>query len=221
MMRVKTLSIYLLILFMSLFSFSSNVYADLCDSEHIKDLKKLAEQVSVSYEYIDNTDKILSGDGESYSINSYSIFTNLISDELYLKDDYNEYYYDVNNGGIANFYATSGRLKLTVHSKKCAGRKLRDIYVDLPKFNFYSYREECRQLAEYELEVCNPWYQGTLNDNLFDKVINEYLVKEETSLTDTIINFFKDYYLIIVGSIVVILIIVGLIITHRKRSVLE
>ena len=55
------------------------MYADLCDIEHIKDLKKLAEQVSVSYEYIDNTDKILSGDGESYSINSYSISTNFSS----------------------------------------------------------------------------------------------------------------------------------------------
>ena len=81
---------YIKILFIIVcyFAYSSNVLADLCDKEHIKELKELANKVEVNYEYIVDEDE--DGDGET-TINVYSVDVNLLSNELYLNDGRKKY----------------------------------------------------------------------------------------------------------------------------------
>lgn len=212
-----------LLLIISFFAFNSGVSAAICDNEHISQLKELAKQVDVSYEYIDYSDEILNGEGNEYAINVYSVSVNLISDELYVVDDLNnKYYYDQSNGGVINFNVNSGKKEFTVYSRKCADYKLRTVYLELPKFNVYSYKSECNELEEYDLDVCNPWYQGTVNDSIFYKKIAEYLEDDtEIDVLDRVFSFFEDNYLIIGGVVVFLIVVVIGIVIHRKRSVLE
>lgn len=219
-MRVKILLLFVIGFFM----FTSDVSAAICDKEHVNQLKELAKQVEISYEYLDYSDEMHnSGDGE-YIINSYLITINLISDELYVIHENREYYYNQDNGGIVSFSVNSGRVDLSVNSYTCAGYQLRSETINLPKFNTYSYRGECKELEEYDLDVCDPWYQGTITDDRFNKIVQEYLTPDEVAeenVFDKILSFFKDNYLFIIGGVVIVGILIVGIIFYRKRSVLE
>lgn len=213
---------YIKILFIIVcyFAYSSNVLADLCDKEHIKELKELANKVDVNYEYIVDEDE--DGDGE-ITINVYSVDVNLLSNELYLSDGKKEYYFNDFENGIVNLYYNASKINFDIHSTRCFDYKLRTISIDLPKYNTYSYKSECKELSEYELDVCDPWYQGTINDNYFDSVVNKYLniPKEKETIIDILINFYNKYQLIIIGSILLIVLVIIGIVSYRKRSVLE
>ena len=213
---------YIKILFVIVcyFAYSSNVLADLCDKEHIKELKELANQVEVSYEYIVDDDE--DGDGEK-TINVYSVDVNLLSDELYLSDGRKKYYFNGFDNGILKLYYNASKIDFEVRSTRCFDYKLKTISINLPKYNTYSYRSECKELSEYELDVCDPWYQGIINDNYFDSIVSKYLniPKEKETFIDKAIVFYNKYQLIIIGSILfVVLAIIG-IISYRKRSVLD
>ena len=213
----------LIISLVSYFAFTSSVDAALCDREHINQLKELANQVEVNYEYIDYSEEILGGNGGAYATNRYKLTINLIAEDLYLVYNNKEYYYNQTDNGIVSFSVNSGYVEFTIHTKTCAGHKLRTINLTLPKFNTYSYRGECQELEEYELDVCDPWYQGTITDSSFNKVIDEYLnpVVKEASKWDEILIFLSNYYLYIIGGIVAVVLLVVAVIIHGKRSVLE
>ena len=218
---MKRIKLFLIIIF-TFFGFASYVNAGVCDSNHIKQLKSLAEQVDISYEYLeDNGDN---NDGD-FLVNVYSVSVNLISDELYINHDRNNYYYESNNGGLVKFITNSGKVKLNIYSSRCQNYLVKNIYLDLPKFNVYSYKEECKTLSQYNLDVCDKWYQGTINDNIFYKEVNKYLNKDtdkDNSFSfQTVIDFLGDNYLIVGGVLVFILMMVLAIIIYRKRSVLE
>lgn len=222
MMKFKVSFKVLVILFISLFAFNSNVKAAICNREHISQLKELANQVDVSYEYIDNSDS----NETEFSVNQYSVSVNLISDELYLVDKYgNNYFYENSDNGIIRFVINSGVLDLTVHSKKCASLKLRTISMKLPKFNTYSSKEECKELTKYGLDVCDPWYQGDLDEVSFYNTVNKYLNSEDNddsnSVFNKILEFLESYYIYVLIGIALIILIVVLIVIKRKRSVLE
>ena len=216
-MRYKSL----IIIVLSFFIFTSKVSAAVCDNNHIEQLIKLAEQVDVSYEYIDNSDVIVEGGDAEYPVNSYVVSVNLILEELYISNGGDDYYYTDSVDGIVSFTSNSGKLDLEVRSSKCGGYSLRNISINLPKFNIYSSKLECEKLKEYELDICDPWYQGAVNDLIFYSEVNKYLSEDDISFFDKILNFLQSYYLIIGGGILVVVLIVWVVIIHRKRSVLE
>lgn len=211
----------LFILIFAFFAFASNVSADVCDNGHIARLKELAKQIDVNYEYIDHSDDIKKGTDDIFVVNSYLVSLNLLSDELYVTNDLMEYYYDSTSNGSVEFIVNSGRLDLVIRSSRCAGYKIDTVSINLPKFNTYSYKSECDKLKEYNLDVCNPWYQGSINDKIFYKEVNKYLIEEKDTLWDKIVNFFSNNYLGVGALMLVILFIILGIIVYRKRSVLE
>lgn len=205
------------------FAYTSSVSADLCDKEHIKELKELANQVEANYEYLDYTEEIKNNPEGEYPLNSYLVSVNLISNELYIKYNNYDYYYTNENNGLIEFVVNSGKVNFTVHSDTCAGHKLRSVSLNLPKFNTYFFKAECKELSEYELDICDPWYQGTINDSYFYNTVNKYLnvpEKKETFI-DKVIKFYNDYQLIIVGSVLLLILAIIGVISYRKRSVLE
>lgn len=209
---------FLLLLFLSLFICMSDVSADLCDTAHIKQLKALAGKVDVTYEYEDES---LYEDEDFIVSNGYKVFINMVSNDFYITVDNRNYYYSDANDGVLMLDATAGRFKAEIKSKQCGGYSLRKVYIDLPKFNVYSYMEECKGLEEYNLDVCNPWYQGTVNNEIFYREVNEYLKTTEIGFFDKILNFIKNNYLIIGGCCLGIVLIIVFIFVYRKRSVLE
>ena len=189
----------LLLLIISFFAFSSNVSAGICDREHIKQLKELAKQVEVSYEYLDYSDEISGEEDGEFFVNAYLITVNLLSDDLYVIHDGYEYYSNSDSGSTVSFVVNSGHVMLSIYSNTCGGYKLRSENIDLPKFNTYSYRSECKELEEYNLNVCDPWYQGTITDDIFNSKVNKYLnnnTEKQLGIFDKIVNFLKGNYLI-------------------------
>ena len=215
--------IKILLLFITLFlSFNLSVDAALCDKEYIDNLKELAGQVDVNYEYIDYSQEILSGKDGSYSTNRYIININLLNDELYVNYNDKKYEYTMSNDGRVALGVNSGNVELSIHSSRCGQYKLRHIALNLPRFNTYYYKNECRGL-ENKIDVCDKWYQGNLNDSTFENRINEYLNKksEYIGIFDKIILFFKeDIMLIFSGLLLCCLVLFG-IFSYKKRSILE
>lgn len=216
--------IKILLLFVTLFfSFNLRVDAALCDKEHITKLKELAEQIEVSYEYIDYSKDILNNSG-SYLTNTYNLTINLLSSDLYLIYDNRKYFYDSSNGGMFTFLVNSGNVDFAIHTKNCADYRLRNVRLELPKFNTYFYRKECQDLVEYDIDYCDPWYQGVITDSSFKKVVDEYLNVDNDKndgYWNLNFNFFKEGYIYIIAGVGIVLIIIVIILIYRKRSVLE
>lgn len=190
------------------------VNASSCDSADIERLKVLASNVTYNSDYIGDTDMTVST--QTYNVNFVGI-----TDELYISY-YPTYSYDRVN--IYNDNQTvqieSGSTIFGVFSSKC-NVKLRDISVDLLKFNEYSTYNVCQQDGIKELNVCSPWYQGEINDEIFDATILDYenSLQSESSFSDNIKDFFVNNYIyFIVGAVcLVIIIIIFIIIRVRKN----
>lgn len=212
----------LIISLVSYFAFSSNVNAALCDKEHINQLKELANQVEIDYEYIVDNDE--DGDGE-FTTNMYYVGVNLLSSELYITDGKKKYYYNDSEAGIIKLYYNSGTIEFDIYSNTCQDLILRTITINLPKFNIFSYRNECEQLKEYDLNVCDPWYQGSIDVESFNNVVSKYLnksvVTKDSNFIDDLIAFFSNYWMHIFGIIILIVVIIIVYKIYRRRSVLE
>lgn len=215
---------YLIIIIslVSYFAFVSRVDASLCDREHISQLKELAEHVEIDYEYVVDNDE--DGDGE-FITNVYYVEVNLLSEELYLNDRKNTYYFTDSENSKLKLYYNSGTVDFDIYSNTCQDFILRTITINLPKFNIFSYRPECEQLKEYDLNVCNPWYQGDLGEHSFSRAISKYLNKpvitEESDFIDNIIEFLSNYLIYILLIIILMIAIVMVCKIYRRRSVLE
>ncbi|MGN1267884.1 MAG: hypothetical protein ACI4U0_00030 [Candidatus Aphodocola sp.] len=206
--------IKLLILFIVCYVFSiTYVDAEVCDEADVERLKVLAQDVEVSYDYI--------GDDELFD--RYQISVAGLFDELMVSFDGHDYYYDSTQEGSLSFYRNSGTYSFEFYSTSCPYIILTTKNIKLPKFNMYSQTSECQKLKDYKLDICDEWYQSQINDVTFYSIINQYLSEDNTNISysERIKKFFDEYYLIMTGvGIAIIVIVVGIII-HRKRSVLE
>lgn len=214
--------VMLLVVIFSFVIFSDEVSAEICDSADIKRLEKLADMIDVSYEYIDN--EVDSNTEDDYAIiDSYRIFVSNLNQELYIKKGLYEYRYSDAVEGTLMFTSNSGQMQMLVYTDRCPGKVLKTITLDLPKFNVYSYRRECKELEDLNLDFCDEWYQGYLDDRIFNEFIEPYINQDEVEVTiiDKIIQFFKQYYIYMIVGTVVIVGIYLLIVNYRKRSVLE
>ena len=201
-----------LVIITLLFIFNINcVKAETCDNADIERLKQLANMVDISYEWYYN---------DYYNYGSYDVNIYNITDELYIVDeDKNEYRYsDVNESGFIYDSANDGTTTYKVYSASC-NKKLRSITVDLPKFNFYAYYDECEGISGDELDVCDEWYSGDLDYNTFISKVEQYNNSEDNNERK---NIFQKYYLhIIVVGVVILVLVTAFVILRRKRSVLK
>ena len=97
----------------------------------------------------------------------------------------------------------------------CVGEHLYTKKISIPKYNKYSERDECIEYEEFPL--CNKWYQKDINSledflqalELYKKSLEkdepEDLDKEDKSIFDKIIEFYKDH-IIITGPLTVLII---------------
>lgn len=198
------------LLFVLLLMFNiSNVKASECDRNDVNSLKELAKTVTYNYNYV----------GEPVDYQLYNISFDNIEGNFYIKDKDD----NIVNKNLQVISTESGNRSFRVYSTKC-NVIVRTISVDLPKFNERYLSDECNGLEDV-LDVCGEWYQGTLSDDNFINVINKYYEdnpEESNNLIDNVVSFAtKHYYLIGVGTLILIIAIILLIIRHRKRSRLD
>ena len=109
---------------------------------------------------------------------------------------------------------------------------LRTITVNIPKYNYYSEREECNGISKEELDVCDKWYKYELNETTFLKKINEYKKTQEENkdnnnqskiqiIFNNIVNFLKSYFIYIIIFIVIVCSITIYITIRKKKYSLE
>lgn len=206
---------YLLLVLISLLVSYDSVEAESCDESDIKRLKAIANNVTVDYSYIYDD----GSDSEESVYNVYSISIYGLTDEVYIVDAKgNELNYSDAADGVISDYVFSGNVKYYVYSSNCADILLRTINIDLKSFNVYSTYPECEGLSD-KLSICDEWYQGNLDYEMFVKKIEEY--KNNDDFND-VTDFVSKYYVyIVIGSVILIAGIIFLSIKYRKRSVLE
>lgn len=200
---------YVTFSFLIVFSFGEVVEASSCDSQDIARLKVLAKNVVVQYEFLSDSD--LS--------NHYQVSVSGLADELLLMDEkYNKYTAaDLKEGELV-FDTTASEIVLKIFSLNCeTASVLKTISVKLPKFNYYSLTDECKKLRDKNLNICDEWYQGEIDDDVFFETVSNYLDKDD-SLKQI---FDKYYYFIIAGVLLLVVILIIFIIIHKRRSVLE
>ena len=179
-------------LFLLLINFNS-VKADVCDTNDIKRLRELSNNVSINYS--------IKQDGE-YS--NFNLEISGLTKEMYFyfyDDIENSYSYEETNNGTIVFEESSGDYKIKIASSAC-GTILKDINITIPKFNQYSLDDRCKKNKYANLDVCDEWYQFEgINTESEDFDINDYF--EPKNKTFTINNFsslFQKYYYIFIVS---------------------
>ena len=199
-----------LIIFLFLFNIS-NIKAETCDAEDMIKVKELVKSIPANYEYVGNLEL-------AYDLQAYEVWFDFgeLDGKIYISE--------ANNRNSQKIYhsnerlkVNSGLVKFNVYYDTCAEEKIGTISIDLKKFNEYSIRTECVNLQEEE--ICDAWYQGTIDENYFSEIVDNYL---EENNNNSIINFILNYYLYIIGGIIIlILIIILLSIRHRRRNRLD
>ena len=217
------------IIFIMCFTFKINdIYAAKTD-EFLETQKKEAEKVTAKYQLDENyTDE--NGNKKN---GMFIIEINNLTENLKVKIDDGDFirYDKTDNGKLILNGVESGIKKIYIYSVK-APTFLRTITVNIPKYNYYSEREECNGISKEELDVCDKWYKYELNETTFLKKINEYKKTQEENkdnnnqskiqiIFNNIVNFLKSYFIYIIIFIVIVCSITIYITIRKKKYSLE
>ena len=212
--------VFYLTLFIVFMLFNINiVMAEACDSEDMARLKGLAAGVSYSSEYVG--DKPNADSYQQYNVNFIGL-----TNEIYVGDSHRTFSVTSDSQTIK---LESGINTLEIYSKNCYDLRLKSIKIELPRFNSYSASLECEGLENSDFEMCNPWYQGEVGDDFYEKVA-EYKRKNNLSedINDSdsgdsgIVNYiFNNKITVSIVFAFIILLAVIIILIRRKKNTLE
>lgn len=238
-MKLKRNKLYV-VLFMlfCLLSNNSIIKAEeyTCDKEEYAIYKKLADQIKVSFKRMDN---YYNEDG-SVNKDYYMIEVNGLHERLALfnyeiplgisglnADDGNYTTYGIKNGTYT-FYVKA-------FSAYCKNEIFRTITINIPKYNVYADREECKDVDKNKFVLCNENYQFEIEEETFNKRLTQYKkdnkaknikVSKDDNKKDTIdikktwldklIDFFKEYYIFLISGIIIL--IIGIIVLLKKKT---
>lgn len=217
------------IIFIMCFTFKINdIYADELE-KILEPYKKEAEKVTARYQLDENyTDE--NGNKKN---GIFIIEISNLTEDLKVKIDDGDFirYDKTDNGTLILNGIESGIKKIYIYSVKVP-TYLRTITVNIPKYNYYSEREECNGISKEELDVCDKWYKYELNETTFLKKINEYKKAQEENkdnnnqskiqiIFNNIVNFLKSYFIYIIIFIVIVCSITIYITIRKKKYSLE
>lgn len=208
MKRIIYLALLFIISFMAL-----NVYADSCTDQERETLIEASKKIKITYQRYDTV--------------MFDIFITNLGKNMYLYDEVNEK--DIyGTGEIINLHNYIGGKVYTfeVFSKTgdCSDIELYSILLKLPKYNSYADTDFCIENPGFK--YCDPWYKGYISTDDFSKAADEYnrelLKKQEAdlkkSVVDGLYDFYQDYKLYIIGSMALVLTILGGMIIYKVRS---
>ena len=178
-----------------------------CDYNDFSRIKSLANNVSLSYDYIETNEGIM-----------FSITISNMSKEIYIIDRYfgNTYHYNDGNDIVINEFSAGYSIKFDIYTTNsdCANTFLSSQYINLPSYNYYYKDPLCSGLESHGL--CQKWARLELDYEGFKIKINDYkrslekepdppvLVEKTDGIIDHILSFLaSNYYYILPGIIIV------------------
>ena len=110
---------------------------------------------------------------------------------------------------------------------ECMDEKLRTLKITIPKYNFYSELDVCKDIPDYYL--CAPYTTYNIDGSTFYERVEEYKEKinnqeivevgeENTGAVNQTFSVISKYKYIIVGVIVAIGVVITVITVKRKKS---
>lgn len=215
---------YLLPLFITLL-FSPKIVKASCDNITINKLKKIANNINYTYDYLEEND----------SVNFNITLVNLDSRvKIYDVTKQQEYSYDYEQNEMTyNDYVDGYSHKFVVYPSDpyCSNEVLRSFYVELPSYNRYYKNEVCKG---YEtLSYCQKWQRMNISEEEF--VYNVELAKEkiekpleekdiyqvEENIGYSILEFYAKYYFVILPLILSLIIVLKINKNNKIRKEMQ
>lgn len=181
-------------------------------------LRKIASNVTTSYDYVENGDSV-----------SFNVTLTNVTSEIYVYDknrDTNYYFNGTNEIKITGYEAgTNVRYLIYPTKGNCTSSYLANKYVNLPYYNKY-YKDPLCEGKSYS--ICGKWQRVTLSYDEFVKTINEYDKKiekdkeekksnEKSSIFDIMSKFIFDYYIFIIAGGALIFVLTSLLKKKKTR----
>jgi hypothetical protein len=179
-----------------------NTSAYYCDFVNLSRLKKIASNVNFY------TTSYREGEKMYFEVT----FSNF-HPELVLNNNSNaDKYYPTDNKLVLEKLEDGKSYSYTILTDEtmCLDKSLRNIYINLPKYNYFSELAICDGVEDFDL--CKKWNSNTLSSEEFVKKVQAYKdslkeeePKEEDPITDNLIlKFYLDYYYVILPSFIAI-----------------
>lgn len=213
-----------LVLFSFLLLAPNIVKAYGCDVNEFSRLQKLASNIATSYTYTESFDS--SGIG-------HAIFTVKISNlnrEFYLENYTSKEIYGYVDSEMIFYNQTPGKkITLTVYgnNEQCVGKRINNLYINLPSYNAYYKDKICTGYEDYDL--CQKWYKTDYSYDEFKEAMNKYINikkqenQDEEEKTDEfalfflIMNYLNKYYLYVLPPIIAVSAIWIIILKIKKK----
>ena len=192
--------------------------AIMCNNESKVKYSEMAKNISVSYEYQEVDNDIV------FNIK----ITNI--PETFIIEDYRtgkKYRYSSSELVIPNVSKnTSYKFNILKDDQFCSGEILYTHYINIPSYNYYYKDEVCKGIEDYKL--CNKWLNITVSYEEWKNKVIEYknslnkkddvlIEEEEKGIFDIIIDFYLDWYYLILPSIIIIS-LVSIYLYNRKHD---
>jgi len=191
------------VFFLTLLIPITKVDAVRCQYSELARLKKIASNINTSYDYVE---------GEYDALFNITLVN--LNEDLYLVDKTTQKVYEYKKNEMTISGYPSGSLvqyEVYATSPECNENPLYTIRVSLPTYNYYYKDKLCKGIESYSL--CQKWSTVNVNYKTFVNKVTEYKKtlsseekelpkEEEISILTIIVEFFLDYYLVILPSII-------------------
>lgn len=193
-----------IVLFIVLFTVPFHAKAE-CSYKDIVRLKKLAGNVSFSYRYIETKNNV-----------NFEVTVSNLTSEIYMIDrSFGKYYYSNNEDFTIKGYFPGKTVRFDFYAKDstCTDKKLFTNYITFPFYNNYHESYICKDIPEFEL--CQKWLKHDMTYQEFYDSVTKYLNKTEVVPEkpnqekeefdwEKVIQFWADYYLYILLTIIIV-----------------
>lgn len=208
-MRKKILCIFLLCIAL----FPLNVYAYTCSYIEQANLRKIASNITATYDYVETGDNV-----------SFNVTLTNINSNIYILDTTSGIRYDYSGSFEITIkgYNPNQNIQYKIYpvQNDCVEDYLFTKYVNLPGFNKYYKDPLCNNNNN---SVCYKWQSNTLTYEEFVKQASKIPEEEkeeekntiEITLFDKIFEFVMEYYLYF---IIIIILPISYLINRKKSS---
>lgn len=207
-----------LFLIFSFFFLSSNVSAlTECSSSDMKNLAELAKNVSFKYEKEVLDIKLTEDDEDTFKEVYYKITALNLNDSLKIKVKSDEELIFTNENPTINDFFNGERVVIQIYANTpnlCSGNLITTKVVELPFYNIFSEREECKTYPDFK--YCKEFGDFSLDEETFLEELDKY--KKSNIKTDDNIKENVKKYGIYASILIILAIIILLVATFKKNK---
>lgn len=183
-----------------------------CSYERQAELSRIAANVKFSYTYEVGTE-----------YPKFYITVSNVTDDIYVIDEYNGIDIRGNEERTISSDDITSNFLIYSNDVSCRDELLLTRYVNVPKFNEFSQKKECKENPDFK--YCEIWGAVPGSDDEFYKELDKYKEKQLSELekkeneTFNIFSFFKENKNILLTiGISIFVLITSLILIKRRRA---